>query len=530
MTTRLTKVVDGAYVARTQGTQCSQRISTFQECFHAAASTLGGGGRSFKNATGSDAARPAGCSATVDPAHPLEVAVFFNRLASSTASCGAATGQASAVSGVANSLVRVSVALSAKGAGGTATITLTGNASVWFGVGIGAADMQGAYAIIVEGGASGGVSERKLGKHLAGTQLKPSITVKSSSVSDGLRTVVLTRPLNGAGESYYSFSASSDDATLKIITAVGTGPQLAYHRNKALTSLAMLPAGGSAGGGACVCPEAPKPFGQASGALVYHAVANQSVDVGLGQVGFRAGKCAQYPATTQIPQRNPTCDIRAYVGGQWACHHMWSLLDAEQEIPWPDQPLILHHKYRFWVQPFTKSYHVPVHYGGGSQLLIGSPWEYDVPKCAHGVAGCSLVNGTWIHTVTGSKYNNEEMVTLNMHCHAPTCLSMSVWACPDGTSLNDCANATSADEARARGYKLLCQENPVYGGSDNPLVAGSRFDEDGYIAIPDCLWGSAEHGLVAPINTTGVPLFILKTANASNGHYGEMAGGQPFCA
>ena len=95
---------------------------------------------------------------------------------------------------------------------------------------------------------------------------------------------------------------------------------------------------------------------------------------------------------------------------------MWSLLDAEQAIPWPEQPLVFHHKYRFWVQPFTAGYHKPVHYGGGSQLLIGSPWEYDIPKCAPGVPGCSLVNGTWIHTVTGSKYNNEKMVSLNMHC------------------------------------------------------------------------------------------------------------------
>lgn len=143
--------------------------------------------------------------------------------------------------------------------------------------------------------------------------------------------------------------------------------------------------------------------------------------------------------------------------------------------------------------------------------------------------GCSLVNGTWIHTVTGSKYNNEEMVTLNMHCHAPTCLSMSVWACPMGMSLEDCGNATSAREAEARGYKLLCQEDPVYGGSGDSHVAGTRFDEDGYIAIPDCLWGSPEQGLAPPVNTTNVPLFILKTANASNAHYGEMAGGQPFC-
>jgi hypothetical protein len=68
-------------------------------------------------------------------------------------------------------------------------------------------------------------------------------------------------------------------------------------------------------------------------------------------------------------------------------------------------------------------------------------------------------------TVSIDRYNDEEMVTLNMHCHAPTCLSMSVWACPNGTALTDCANATSAEEAKARGYELLCEENPVYGGS-----------------------------------------------------------------
>ena len=32
--------------------------------------------------------------------------------------------------------------------------------------------------------------------------------------------------------------------------------------------------------------------------------------------------------------------------GQSSCHHMWSLLDADQEIPWTDEPLVMHHKYR----------------------------------------------------------------------------------------------------------------------------------------------------------------------------------------
>lgn len=407
MTTRISKSVDGGYVMQTAGA-CKETIMTFQECFHAAALTLAGQGKTFKNSTGSDSSRPEGCSATTNPGKPLEVSVFFNRVANSSTSCGAS---AKTVAGAAHALVYVDVSLDART--DTATITLAGPSAVWFGVGFGASNMDGTYAIIVDG--TGRVTERKLGKHLAGTQLKASVKVTNSSVEDGLRTLVLSRQLKGGSADYYSFSVASQDAVVNLISAIGSGPKFSYHKSKALSSLALLPVGGESSG-ACVCPQAPKAFGQASGKLVYHAVANQSVDVGAGAVGFRAGKCAPYPSTVNIEQKNPTCDIRHYRGGQWACHHMWSLLDAEQEIPWPEQPLVFHHKYRFWVQPFTAGYHKSVHYGGGSQLLLGSPWEYDVPKCAAGVAGCSFVNGTWLHTVTGSKYNNEAMVTLNFHC------------------------------------------------------------------------------------------------------------------
>ena len=62
--------------------------------------------------------------------------------------------------------------------------------------------------------------------------------------------------------------------------------------------------------GACVCPEAPKPFGQASGSIVYHRNTSQAIDTGAGEVGFGAGKCKPYPTTVLNEQRNPTCDIR----------------------------------------------------------------------------------------------------------------------------------------------------------------------------------------------------------------------------
>jgi len=254
---------------------------------------------------------------------------------------------------------------------------------------------------------------------------------------------------------------------------------------------------------------------------VYHPVANQTVDTGTGAVGFSAHKCADWPATDLIQNKNPTCDIRYYKGGQWACHHMWSLLDADQEIPWQDQPLVLHHKYRFWVQPYNETYHLPLTLGetAGSALLVGSPWELDVPKCAADVPGCSLIDGIWIHTVTGNTVGKHTFAAINFHCHAPTCLSMGVYACPAGTPVNGGCNTTNG--------KLLCMSRPVYGGNGNAGTAG-RFDETGYIAIPDCFWGDAEFGLEPPVNVTGLTLHMVKTSNATYMHYGEMAGGQPW--
>eukprot|EP00931_Biecheleriopsis_adriatica_P087805 TRINITY_DN62221_c0_g1_i1.p1 TRINITY_DN62221_c0_g1~~TRINITY_DN62221_c0_g1_i1.p1 ORF type:complete len:638 (-),score=78.15 TRINITY_DN62221_c0_g1_i1:87-1958(-) len=270
----------------------------------------------------------------------------------------------------------------------------------------------------------------------------------------------------------------------------------------------------------CICPEDPQPFGQSSGTLRYHRT-NQSVDAGSGDAAYFKHKCNSWPYTSLLDQKNPTCDIRYYRGGQWACKHMWSLLDADQEIPWPDRPLVFHHKYRFWVQPYDKSYHKPLTLGEsvGAALLLGSPWEYDVPRCAPGVAGCSMENGTWVHTIKGNRLGSRTFVSLNNHCHAPTCLSTEVYVCPKGTALSDC-NATVG--------KLICRTAPIYGGTGHPTLRGTRFDEPGYIAIPDCEWGSEEYGLELPIDVTGLPLHIVKRANATDGHYGEMSGGQPW--
>ena len=125
LTTRLTKVIDGAYsVVRSaddgDGACAGHALLTFQECFHAAAATLSAAGANslrFTNTSGEDAARPAGCSVTADPAQPLLVHTFYNKLGSSTAACAGASAApvagASEPAGLGGA-VRVSVSLDAE--------------------------------------------------------------------------------------------------------------------------------------------------------------------------------------------------------------------------------------------------------------------------------------------------------------------------------------------------------------------------------------------------------------------------------
>ena len=100
-----------------------------------------------------------------------------------------------------------------------------GPADRWFGVGFGADAMcvhmvsdecpeGGPYAIVVSGES---VTERKLAFHGAGDVLPRSVTVQSSTVQNGYRTVVLTRPLSGASPKHYTFDPTKP--SMPIINA-----------------------------------------------------------------------------------------------------------------------------------------------------------------------------------------------------------------------------------------------------------------------------------------------------------------------
>jgi len=464
------------------GKQCETSVSTAKDCFDAAESLLSGFS-TFQNVTLSENNTvPNGCSASISSQGV--VIVTYNKGTSSKRDCG---GDGAALIGEVSSLVRVFLQIDDE----VVNITLTGPSDVWFGVGFGAQAMKDApWAIVVEAGNDNAVSERKLADQNPGTLLNSTVRVISKTTNkDGTRTIEMTRSRIGLDKRYFTFQTNT--TSIPIINAVGSTPKLSYHKDKSPTHVSLLPIHDTKSSGeACICSSPPPPFGHGSGNFVYHANTSQSSDVGSGTVAF-GNNCAPQPRTDLLTQKNPTCDIRTYVGGQSTCHHMWSLLDADQDIPWSDKPLKYRLKFRFWYQDYNASYHQTV---SRTTWGIASPVEFDVPKCSEGLPGCSFneTSKTWVHSITGVFKASGNLVAAHFHCHAPTCLSVQLYL----------------NETR----ELLCREDPIYGKN-----------EPGFILQPPCLWGDSKFGLEAPPNVTDKYLYAVKTSNATYGHHGEMA-------
>ena len=406
----------------------------------------------------------------------------------------------------------VALGLVVDGGSGNATITMTGPADVWFAVGFGAQLMADApYTIVVEPGAAaaaGGdgaaaaaaaaaarVSERRLARYAPGSALAPSVEVLSQSVDAGAgtRTVVLRRGLAGATSRHFSFDATK--IALDFIAATGTaaafGPHGAAPHGPA--TLALWPAQAAP---VCLCNLPAPPFGQGTGAYTY-------LPTGGGSA-LPLGRCFDQPRGDLIAQRNPTCDFRTYVGGQSVCKHGWHLLDADQEVPWADQPLVYYKKFRVYFQDYNASRHVQI---GRADWGIGAGSnhdEYDVPRCAAGTPAAQCrhnITGTWMPVAAGG--TPRYMAAVHHHCHAPTCLRVDLYNNDTG--------------------ELICRAEPVYGGTGGYVADVPAFDEAGYIGTPPCMWGSPNHGLKPPPLMNGVTIHVVATTNNTYGHHGEMA-------
>ena len=244
---------------------------------------------------------------------------------------------------------------------------------------------------------------------------------------------------------------------------------------------------------ACVCEVPAAPFGAGTGDIEY---------LPTGEVIGFPPRCQHMWSNevrneTVFTSRNPTCDVRTYQGGLSVCHHGWHLLDADQEVPWADQPLVYHFKFRFYYQEYNvQQQHVSTF--DTTWGIGGATGEYDVPVSAKGKG----VDANATHVETGyitPPGTDMHFVAAHFHCHAPTCLTQEMrFDGPEG--------------------ELICREDSYHGKGATP---GDRFGEKGYIAQPVCMWGNPP--FAPPPLVSGRTLWYKAVTNNTYGHHGEMA-------
>jgi len=496
-TTRMPKEVHRTYAVQKAG-RCKEQPANASECFAAAAGALEVPSRAEH--TVSDPALPPACSVRFNANGTADF--YWN--SAGQAECGHAEGGHAPVVGFAASVVNLTLSMDEA----TVRLTIVGPADVWFGIGLGAQSMcvkmeadecpdGGPYAIIVAGET---VTERKLAFHGGGSLLKSTVTMVSNTAEGGVRTVVLTRALQGATRDHYTFDPRA--SSIPIINAKGASLTFAQHKGHAPATLALV----SVGVSSCVC----------------RAGMAGSIGGNPFPVDPRA-RCAPEPTGDLLKQHNPTCSVETYGGGLSCCRHGHFLLDADQEVP--EGLLEYHLKFRFYFEDYVPG-PKPSHLN-----LVRLYWtteahagEYDIVPCKAGVPpeecvqvitsrwrvrdmmlDCPLrQNGgtcTGVGSTDPSRTAGVKIIYAGPHCHAPSCLSMELYNADTGL--------------------LLCHMEPHVGKS------GRVYDEDGYMALPPCLWGSTSEGLSEPeLLGLDTELLSIKRNNNTVGHYGDMASWQ----
>lgn len=339
------------------------------------------------------------------------------------------------------------------------------------------------------------------------------------------RVVRLSRPLKGSNSDYYSFRDDPNKPNpLKVILATGCRGSSAFGRHCGHQS--------------------PDP-------LVFARVGYWQEILRNGIRGRIGGKpfsknCLDEPYGDLVQQDNPTCTVQSYQGGLSCCVHDEFLLDYNQTIPWKDQVLEYRLKFRFYFQDYieqkqregvghsTAAAMLDKNSVASHQDMVRFYWtteagagEYDVPEC-----NSESPPSQCVHVITSRwkvrdflDFNDEktkqlkgiELVYAGPHCHAPECLSMELYNADTG--------------------KLLCSMQPDFGkGRRNESTLGGffegeeKYDEEGFIAIPPCMWSShndSTENLPRPdFLSLDTKLLSIKRTNSTFPHTGEMASWQ----
>jgi len=526
-----TKVLSRSFTAIPSGAcKQSQVFPSPQKCFDAVAQ-LGFNATAITNKSAADATLPSGCVLVKNADGTAEA--LFNTRRNVTGGCASsATTSAESSSPATKVTVKIALAHENPKQNGSATITISGPAAGWFAVGLDAKLMHdNPYTVVVN---DQGVTERKLGTcgteadHCGGTLLNSSVTVISSEVVNGVRTVVLTRPFVGATKDHYTFDPTKV-ATLNYISAAGSSQAFAYHKVHDTLVMSFT----AAAGPTCVCDLGEtgslcETNGTACHSFVKGCVSRSTT---LGHKGEASGDL--------LADRNPTCNSGSYVGGLSCCSHKRIMLDDDQVVP--PELLKYHMKFRFWYQEYkpevpkvSNASHVdlariyftteanageydipPAFYTGDEPKIAGYPLIGPYPELTPGSSCTGNCPGgddcECEHTISyNHTVSNMRLIYASGHCHAPACIGIWLYRNDPGHEM-----------------ELLCHQAPIYGNGTGHNSESGIYDEAGYLALPPCLFAD-EPGLhpsvLLPPNTELVS--IKKNRNTRMGHYGEMASWQ----
>lgn len=473
-TDRIGRVVINNSAILTSGL-CTATISSASECFKAIANIA----TVFSTSTVNNFSLPYGCII-----EPLLDGASYNAIfntANSTQPCGT-NAPLPILSGKQVSLIDISIAVHTEVPSVT-TITLSGPATVWFGVGFNAGQMADLpYAIIVDG--NGEVSERKLADHGAGTVLNTTVTVVSNTVISGVRTVVLSRSTLINSLDYYAFP--TQPATIAFINAIGNTATLAYHQSRTAAELTLLPTSSIA----CMCAPVETTY------LSYMNTSLNEYNV----------YCAPEPRGDMLQQNNPACKMQTYMGGTSCCKHTWFLTDRDQENLIPSAVDTYFIKFRYYFQeyvpatPKTAASHQMLHHW--VFLIDEQVNDYEEVQCADGSMCQGVITARLKASDMGieaapANYTGFQLFVIAAHCHAPSCIRQELYNADTG--------------------ELLCRTTALYGNGTE------AFNEAGYEALPPCLYGYQPGLMPPPTISKDTNIMAIKVFNNTYRHLGQMA-------
>ena len=107
------------------------------------------------------------------------------------------------------------------------------------------------------------------------------------------RRVTLRRNASVSSRGYYNFTAVSSD--INTMSAIGSGAKFAYHKLKSTEILRV------------------------QGVNAYTCVCNSGKIGKINGIRFQKN-CMPEPRGDLVRQKNPSCNIETYQGGQSCCH------------------------------------------------------------------------------------------------------------------------------------------------------------------------------------------------------------------